>query len=197
METFFPTISIPFIPYYCNVVVFPLPLAAGCSTESTVFLLKKTAEIPVASGHYIPFEYLPSYVYCLLPSKEMHQGTVSICKSRPTFLSQFSFCLQVDPKIVAITKTLSVSDTLQASAEDVRSIKSCKGCFVSHFPRPNTKICRLTKSKKKESKVQKNKESKSPQNEEMKAPKKEERKPLKNKAKILMSKKEYPGKFKM
>ena len=147
MESSFQTISIPIIPYYCNVVVFPLPLDAGCHKESTVVVLKKTAEIPAVSGQYYPFEYLPSHVYCLLPSKEMYQGTVSICKSRPTFLNQFSFCLQVDPKIVGSTGTLSVSDAPQSPADDLGSLKSCRGCFVSHFPRPNSKHCKLEKQK--------------------------------------------------
>ena len=159
MESSFQTISIPLIPYYCNVVVFPLPLNDGCNTDSAVFVLKKTAEIPAASGQYFPFEYLPSHVYCLLPSKEMHQGRVSIFKSRPLFLNQFSFCLQVDPKIAAITNPLSFSDTQQAPDDESRSLKSCKGCFVTHFPRPNSKHCKLNKSKDKESKANENKES--------------------------------------
>ena len=90
-----------------------------------------------------------THVYCLLPSKEMHQGRVSIFKSRPLFLNQFSFCLQVDPKIAAITNPLSFSDTQQAPDDESRSLKSCKGCFVTHFPRPNSKHCKLTKSKDK------------------------------------------------
>ena len=93
METLIPTISIPVIPFFSNVVVFPLPQNDGCNTESAVFVLKNTADIPEATGCSIPFEYIPSHVYCLLPFKEMHHGTVSICKSRPTFLKQFSFCL--------------------------------------------------------------------------------------------------------
>ena len=138
MAELFPTISIPVIPYFCNVVVFPVP---DIDTYPPVFLLKKTAMVPAASSQTILLEYAESHVYCLLPSKEMNRGTISICRSKPNFLKNFTYCSQIDRKAVSIRKNiLDPVETMSQKRlmEDSRSL--CKGCFKSHFPRPNTKI---------------------------------------------------------
>ena len=46
-DTVIPTIKIPSIPYFSNIVIFPLH---GNSTESPVFVLKKEADVPEASS---------------------------------------------------------------------------------------------------------------------------------------------------
>ena len=87
---------------------------------------------------------------------------------------------------IPVIPTHSVSDAPQSPADNSMSLKPCKGCFVSHFPRPNSKQCTLNKSKNKEGKAQKNpeskvkkdQESKVPQSEESKAPNKEENETL-------------------
>ena len=154
MDTCPSTISIPVIPYYCNVVVFPLPPGVDYD-DSPVFVLKKSALLPAASDHDFTLEYLPSHVYCLLPSIQMQHWTVSLYKSRPAFLKNFSFCLQIDPRTVFISKNCTVIEELALPAGLEGSISTCKGCFVSHFPRPNQKLCKWDQSKKKESKASK------------------------------------------
>ena len=145
METFIPTISIPIIPYYCNVVVFPNP---GGQIDSPVFVLKKTAAVPEVLSQNILLEYAESHVYCLLPSKQMYQGTISFRESRPHFLQDFSYCLEIDRKAMYICKSPAQEESqvpLPHKRSKKMSPKSCKGCFRSHFPRPNTKLCKFSK----------------------------------------------------
>ena len=151
METGLSTITIPVIPYFCNVVVFPLPPGADYD-NSPVFILKKTAEIQAASDHDFTFDYLSSHVYCLLPSDDMHHGTVSLYQSRPAFLDTFSYCLQIDPRATPIRRRCTVNDGLPVPKSVKGLITTCKGCFVSHFPRPNQRLCKWNKSKKEGSK---------------------------------------------
>ena len=139
------SITIPFIPYFSNIVVFPLPRKENCAK---VFILKKTADVPEASNEKFRLEYLPGHVYCLLPSKEMQQGQIFLCKSRPNSLKQFSYCLEMDKKYISFSKT-----TLGLDNADFQNIKKeshfgeiksedCKGCFIYHFPRPNKRLCK-------------------------------------------------------
>ena len=140
MESLSPTISIPLIPYFCNVVVFP-----GDGNTSPVFILKKTAVTPQASKKILQCEYLPGHAYALLPSKEMFYGEVSIYQSRPEFLKDFSYCSQVDPKEVVVDCKLSKKFDMVPSQDSFLTdspASVCKMCFVSHFPRPNTKLCK-------------------------------------------------------
>ena len=135
------TISIPLIPNFCNVAVFPLN---GGETKSPVYILKKSAAVPEASGFVFHLQFLPNHVYCLLPSSEVSTFNVTLHKSRPGFLENYSYCLQIDPKTVSVTSKISSMDNSPATDPDSIAIQrpSCKSCFISHFPKPNTKFCK-------------------------------------------------------
>ena len=144
-----PTIKIPSIPYFSNIVIFPHP---GNSTESRVFVLKKEADIPEASSKTLNLHHLPGHVYCLLPSREMYHGKLFMFKGRPNLLRQFNYCLEVDKKYIFVDNG-DLQDPVADSVLAAKKFDSCKTCFVSHFPRPNTKICKgrkIISSRKKE-----------------------------------------------
>ena len=98
----FPVVTVPSFPHFCNVLVFPHPEE---NMESSFFLLKKTSAVPRDSNQKLTLEYLSGYIYCFLPSLHKHNGVVSLCKSRPTFLKDFSYCLEVDRQAISISGT--------------------------------------------------------------------------------------------
>ena len=135
-----PSVSIPAFPYFCNVVVFPAP-----SNESTFFIIKKSADVPDTILGKLTVEYVPGSVYCLLPSNEKSHGSVSVYNSRPSFLSEYNYCLEINVKSLDCNLASNLNPFKKYEA--VRSDK-CTGCFVSHFPSPNTSLCKLKKAKR-------------------------------------------------
>ena len=145
MDNIFPSVSIPSFPYFCNMVVFPSP----CNEDvSAFFIVKKTAAVPEHSCQKLLLEYLPGHIYCLLPSSELNHGTVSRYSSRPNFLQEYSYCLEIDKNAISFNRIPSVSDDLPPSASEsmpkTSNFSRCSSCFVSHFPRPNTKLCKFS-----------------------------------------------------
>lgn len=138
-------VAIPTIPYYYNLAIFPSPLKG--SPESRFFILKKSADIPRSDGRKWLVDYIPGYIYCLLPSDEKTHGLQTVYDRRPQFLERYSYCLEIDRKEVIFPNENVVSE--DKSKADDTNIAPCKNCFVSHFPRPNKMSCKFAMKKKK------------------------------------------------
>ena len=138
-------ISIPAFPFFCNVVVFPSPISS--TLEPNVFILKKTSEVPDVILGKLSLEYVPGSVYCLLPSADQSHGTVSVFKARPSFLKEYSYSLQINKESLDLVSCSSVGNLckLPQKLSEVIGSDKCTGCFVSHFPSPNTSICKWKK----------------------------------------------------
>ena len=140
------SVAIPCFPHFCNLIVYP---AAELHGESSFHILKKTAAVPKGSGKRLLVEYLPGSIYCLLPSSQRHQGKVSVYTSRPDFLKEYSFSLEVNKQSICFLNTSSeftVSPNLPSTQETkANDSSSCPSCFLSHFPRPNRKLCKIGK----------------------------------------------------
>ena len=144
-----PSVSIPAFPYYCDLVVFPSPYKH--IAESSFFLLKKTADVPTEITGNLFVEFIPGSVYCFLPSCEKSKGTVSVHESRPSFLDDYSYCLEISKKSIDFLSSESESIGKLNNSEravEERNLKPCLGCFVYHFPRPNTFLCKWNKDLK-------------------------------------------------
>ena len=147
-----PSIAIPAFPHFYNLVVFPSPVKE--SDGSRFFILKKSADVPEYSSKKWLVEFIPDSIYCLLPSAEREQGKVTVYKNRPQFLDQYSYCLEINNKTVALQKIKSETAETTKSAKKENLIlneEPCKKCFVSHFPRPNKMSCKFSLKKRKKS----------------------------------------------
>ena len=109
-----PSVEIPAIPFFCNLVVFPSPTSE--SNESRFFLLKNVADVPKCSSETLWVEYIPGSIYCLLPSSERNQGRVSVYESKPNFLDDFSYSLEINKKSI-------VFQNIKSEAEEVSEIE--------------------------------------------------------------------------
>ena len=146
-----PSVSIPSFPFYCDLVVFPSPYKEN--EESSFFLIKMTSDVPSeVTGHFV-VEHIPGSIYCLLPSSEESKGRVSVHPSRPSFLDNYSYCLEINKKSMAFhnQKSGNADEPVGISEKDAeeRNYKPCYGCFVSHFPSPNTVLCKWNKKRMK------------------------------------------------
>ena len=140
-----PLVSIPFIPYYCNLVVFPSPHK---TTVSRFFILSNSAATPECSDDKVTFDYIPGSVYCFLPSSEKAGGKITVLSGQPSFVHDFTFpyCLELNPQALVFISS-EKKDTSKSPGSQVEPRK-CIKCFISHFPSPNTVICKWNKNKK-------------------------------------------------
>ena len=146
-----PSVAIPAFPHFYNLVVFPSPVRE--SDESRFFLLKNDADVPKCSSETLWLEYIPGSIYCLLPSCERNQGSVSVYESRPSFLDDFSDSLEINKQsMVFLNNKSEAAEFSNVMPElETKTINSeCGKCFVFHFPSPNKKICKFAREKKKE-----------------------------------------------
>ena len=141
-----PSVAIPAIPFFCNLVVFPSPTRE--SNESRFFLLKDDAGVPKCSSETFWVEYIPGSIYCLLPSTERSRGRVSIYKSKPSYLDAFCDSLEISKKFIVFQNIKSEAEDISKIEDDTVS-SECGRCFVSHWPRPNKMSCKYNQDKKK------------------------------------------------
>ena len=148
------TVALPVIPNFCNLAVFPSP--SNKDDESRFFLLNNSAVVPAWSFKTWLVEYIPGSVYCLLPSDENNKWMVSIIPSKQALEERFSYCLEINMDALVSTNVSSGSSAKDESPtkqyEGPVMGKQCSKCFVSHFPHPNTKICKLGKESKRKRK---------------------------------------------
>ena len=148
------TASILLPPYFANLAVFPSPFNE--SEESRFYLLKNTDTVPVHGLSSVSVKYYPGSVYCFYPSDDENIGTVTVYSSKPSFLDEFSFCLEMNKQAMEFNVQETDHVVEMKGRDDVSSPStgpgavlvqrsSCKSCFISHFPRPNTKTCRGAK----------------------------------------------------
>ena len=147
MDSSIPTVNIPLIPYYCDVVVFPSPYKEN--NKSWFYVLKNTAAAPGMTSSKTSFEYIPGSVYCFLPSAGECTGRIRVFSSKPSFLDKFIYCLEISPKALDFEKTDADQEDTQICSKvaAVESSERCTKCFVLHFPSPNMLQCKL-KSRK-------------------------------------------------
>ena len=140
-----PLVSIPFISYHCNLVVFPSPHK---TTVSRFFILSNSAATPECSDDKVTFDYIPGSVYCFLPSSEKTAGKITVLSGQPSFVHDFTFsyCLELNPQALVFINS-EKNDTSKSPGSQVEPRK-CTKCFISHFPSPNTVICKWNKNKK-------------------------------------------------
>ena len=143
-----PTIHIPAIEGFYNLIVFPSPLKDW--VETNVYVLKRSAEAPKYPSKMWEVEYVPGFIYCLLPSTEKSLG-VAVYTSKPGFLDSFSYWHGIDMKAILIKNNTDDSSpkTESENINNTGSAKICDRCFVSHFPQPNMKSCKLAKERRK------------------------------------------------
>ena len=147
-----PTVVFPSIPGFTNLIVFPF--SSSKKDESKFFLLKKSADVPWWFSEVWEVEYLPGFIYCLLPSNEETLG-VAVYTRKPNFLDDFSYCFEIDQKAIMVKTHNSEAvdeDKTEELSEDARSVEIiselCDGCFKTHFPRPNRSKCIWNKKKR-------------------------------------------------
>ena len=143
-----PSVSLPSFPYFCNVVVFP---STDISPDDTsFFILKNTADVPDKITGKMCVKYIPGSVYCLLPSDERCQGTVALYKTRPSFIDEYSYCLEINKQSIDFPSfTTDEPEKMSETDGHVKRSERCVRCFVSHFPSPNTLNCKWNRNKKK------------------------------------------------
>ena len=129
-----PLVSLPFIPYYCNLVVFPSPHKN--SDVSRFFILSHSAAAPEYSDKRVTFDYIPGSVYCFLPSAEKYSGKITMLSSKPSFVSDFSFpyCLEVNPNFLDFSNSDRKDKTKQPRNQDGSTsdedTERCTRCFI-------------------------------------------------------------------
>lgn len=145
MDQHQPLVSIPSIPFYCNLVVFPSPHKA--TDVSRFFILSNSPVAPDLSDEKVTFDYIPRSVYCFLPSLDKAAGKITLLSGQPSFVHDFTFpyCLEINPKSLEFSH-LEKNDVSKSQAEPMA--KRCIKCFKSNFPSPNTLLCKWNKNKK-------------------------------------------------
>ena len=131
------TVVIPAPEYFCNLVVFPAPPTINDAAKFV--LMKNEAEVPKYHFGSVEAKFLPGSVYCLLPSTERNHGIISVYNTKPSFLDSYTYCQEINPKSVDFLKC--EADQPKASSCN----EKCSGCFISHFPSPNTSRCKWNK----------------------------------------------------
>ena len=86
--------SIPLPPYFANLAVFPS--LSNESEESRFYLLKNTDTVTVHGLSSVSVKYYPGSVYCFYPSDDENIGTVTVYSSKPSFLDEFTYCLEMN-----------------------------------------------------------------------------------------------------
>ena len=145
MENTSPTVVIPATEYFCNVAVFPAP--ATISDVPKFYLLDNVADTPKYHIGNVEVKYYPGSVYCFLPSTEKNQGSVSVYKSKPSFLDSFTYCFEIDARSVNFLGNDSNKASFPDSSKEalLGNFQKCAGCFSSHYPSPNTFSCKWNK----------------------------------------------------
>ena len=138
MDKLTQTVRLPVPVYQFNLVVFPAPT---CQQDNSRFLvLQIQQDINERQIGYLELEYIPGMVYCFLPSMEKYQGSVSLYTSKPGFLGSYSVCFEVN------VKSLVFSYCKQETKLE-KSVTKCDGCFLNHFPSPNSLKCKLKRDR--------------------------------------------------
>ena len=141
-----PSVVLPAAAHFSSVAIFPAPT----NTKSSFFLMKNTVDVPLDLGSLM-VPYYPNSVYCLVPSSKENEGNVSVYKSKPKFLDEFIYCLEINPKCVEILN--GKNDNIRSPEQDHKKFsdmsipKKCCGCFDTHFPKPNTLLCKWNKER--------------------------------------------------
>ena len=137
-----PTVIIPTPEYFCNLAVFPAP--SNINDAPKFFLMKNKAEVPIHQIGSLKAKLFPGSVYCLLPSKGKNCGSITVYKTKPTFLDSYTYCLEINAKCVEF---LHCETHQPKPFPDSSYHEKCSGCLISHFPSPNTSLCRWNKRK--------------------------------------------------
>ena len=138
-----PPIAIPAFSHFYNLVVFPAPNENSC--QSSFFLLKNNVDVPKPNGKVLWVEYVPDSIYCLLPSSESSHGEVTLYSKMPDFLNNFVYCLEINQLSIGYSDSADTPVKI-FKADETLSRKErykCQKCFISHFPKPNTKLCKF------------------------------------------------------
>ena len=101
-----PTVVLPAAAHFSSVAIFPAP----DKTKSSFFLMKNTVDVPLDLGS-LKVPYYPNSVYCLLPSTKENEGDVNVYKSKPKFLDEFIYCLEINGKCVDILNYKNENNT--------------------------------------------------------------------------------------
>ena len=139
MNESLPTVVIPAPEYFCNLAIFPAP--STIHNAPKFFLLKNVADVPIHQIGSVVAKYVPGSIYCLLPSVEKNNGTITVYKNKPSFLDSYTYCLEINGHGVDILNCKPHQTPAYSCKE------KCSGCFISHFPSPNMVLCKWNKKK--------------------------------------------------
>ena len=141
-------VEIPGFAHHSNLAIFPATL----KKETNVYLLSTSNQIPVKSEHNVLVEYLDNHIYCLLPSYQPTLGTIWYYKECPDFIKEFPFCMDIGtvspPAVQPEMEIHKCNEPRPKDYDDETNEddnEECRKCFVSHFPHPNKRLCKLKK----------------------------------------------------
>ena len=137
MNESLPTVVIPAPDYFCNLAIFPAPSTIHDAPK--FFLLKNMADVPSPQIGSVVAKYVEGSIYCLFPSFEKSNGTMTVYKNKPKFLDSYTHCLEINEHSVDFLNCKPCKTP--ASGYNAK----CSGCFISHFPSPNTTQCKWKK----------------------------------------------------
>ena len=136
------TVVIPAPEYFCNLVVFPAPSTVKDAPK--FILMKNKADVPNHRIGSLEAKFFPGSVYCLLPSTEKNHGSISVYSIKPSFLDLYTYCQEINIKCVDF---INCENDLPKPSSDSSYNGKCSGCFISHFPFPNTSHCKFDKKR--------------------------------------------------
>ena len=159
MENRLPSVVIPAPDYFCNVVVFPAP--ATLHDVPKFYLLENVPDARKYKIGSLQVKLYPGSVYCLLPSNEKSQGSLSVYPYKPSFLDSFTYCVEINPNSVVLSTTANEGDSPERDVSEgscptkktdgatdlhqkteFSDNAKCAGCSKSHFPSPNMSKCK-------------------------------------------------------
>ena len=145
-----PIVQVPVPAYQCCLVVFPAP-SSDYEDNSKFYVLQKHRDVFQDQIGYTEIEYIPSMVYCFLPSCEKRRGKVSVYASKPNFIDSYNFCFEVSIKSLIFSHCRLQKNPInhvRGKIPGINMSNRCGGCFSNHFPRRNTLNCKWRKGRK-------------------------------------------------
>ena len=138
-----PSVALPVIPGFLNLAVFPSHQAKR--DETRFFLLSNSASVPEFSSKVFKVEYIPGSIYCLFPSTEESQWNMCFFPTRPCFIKNYTYCLEIKKTALGLNNLPAGSTQSHSKLKEDSSTKTkdaCSNCFISHFPSPNRTLCK-------------------------------------------------------
>ena len=142
------TVMVPVPAHRCDLLVFPAPAYYQDRSNSFYYVFQNSEQFPGNMLGSLEVEYVPGMIYCFLPSTEKWQGRVRLYTAKPNLLDSYLYCFEVKKETLIFTKREATGNNIKNLLTDflvTGCSERCSGCFVRHFPSPNTLKCKLRK----------------------------------------------------